>query len=132
MEEKNLKILFVDDEESFLELAKEYFQIKGYEVLTAQRGQKALEIIKQHKIDCCFTDINMPEMNGLELAEHIRNIDNSIPVVIMTGYPSLDKAIKTIKNGAVDFLVKPLKLDQIEMCLGRALRERKIFEENIL
>jgi putative nucleotidyltransferase with HDIG domain len=132
MELEITKILFVDDEASILEIVNEYFQVRGYHVFTALNGKKALEILQQNKIDCCFTDINMPEMNGLELAEHIRKIDNSIPVVIMTGYPSLDRTIKTIKNGVVDFLIKPLKLDQLELCLGRVLRERKMFEENIL
>jgi len=132
MKEKRKKILFVDDEINMLEIVSEYFQVKGYQVATAINGQKALEIIQQDTIDCCFTDINMPEMNGLELAERIRKIDNSIPVVIMTGNPSLDRAIKTMKNGVVDFLIKPLKLDQIELCLVRVLRERQIFEENIL
>ena len=97
-------ILLVDDEESILEVAGEYFTLKGYEVHKALNGRDAVEVLAAHRIDCCFTDINMPEMDGLELAEHIRNIDNSIPVIIMTGYPSLENTIRTLKNGVVDFL----------------------------
>ena len=81
-------LLFVDDEESILEVASEYFMAKGYHILTAENGRIAVDIIAKEKIDCCFTDINMPEMDGLELAEHIRMVDNTIPVIIMTGYPS--------------------------------------------
>lgn len=125
-------ILFVDDEKSILEIAREYFSDKGYQVITARNGLEATEIIKNCSIDCCLTDINMPEMDGLELAEHIRNVDNTIPVVVMTGYPSLENTIRTLKNGVVDFLIKPVNLDQMELCVRRVLRERQLFIENIV
>jgi len=125
-------ILLVDDEESILEVAGEYFTLKGYEILKASNGRKALALIDAHRVDCCFTDINMPEMDGLELAEHIREIDNSVPVIVMTGYPSLENTIRTLKNGVVDFLIKPINLNQMEICVRRVLRERKLFAENIL
>ncbi|MGA6925748.1 MAG: HD domain-containing phosphohydrolase [Desulfosarcina sp.] len=124
-------LLFVDDEESILEVASEYFQAKGYQTLTALNGRLAVDIIAGAKIDCCFTDINMPEMDGLELAEHIRTVDNTIPVIIMTGYPSLDNTIRTLKNGVVDFLIKPVNLSQLEICVQRVLRERQLFIKNI-
>ncbi|MBC2711916.1 MAG: response regulator [Desulfosarcina sp.] len=124
-------LLFVDDEESILEVASEYFKGKGYNILTAENGRIATDIIAKEKIDCCFTDINMPEMDGLELAEHIRMVDNTIPVIIMTGYPSLDNTIRTLKNGVVDFLIKPVNLNQLEICVKRVLRERQLFIKNI-
>lgn len=129
---KKEKILFVDDDESILDIASEYFQHKGYPVITAKNGLEAVKILENEKIDCCFTDINMPEMDGLELAEYIRKMDNTIPVIIMTGYPSLENTIRTLKNGVVDFLIKPIKLDQMEVCLKRVLREQLLFVENII
>lgn len=126
------KILFVDDEVNILELANEYFQHKGYRVVTASNGRQAAEILKKEKIDCCFTDIHMPGMDGLELAEFVRETDNTIPVIVMTGYPSLDNTIQTLKNGVVDFLIKPVSFDQMELCLRRVLRERELLVENIL
>jgi DNA-binding NtrC family response regulator len=126
------KILFVDDEESILEIALEFFQHKGYQVYTANNGREALALIHSEAIDCCFTDINMPEMDGLELAEHIRTFDNTIPVIVMTGYPSMDNTLRTLKNGVVDFLIKPVNLNQMELCVQRVLRERQLFVENIL
>ena len=125
-------ILFVDDEESILDVAQTYFKSRGYQVLTAQNGRSAVDILCNNHIDCCFTDINMPEMDGLELAEYIRKHDNTVPVVVMTGYPSLDNTIHTLKNGVVDFLVKPINLRQMEISAQRVLRERKLFIENIL
>ncbi len=128
----NKRILFVDDEENILSIAHEYFRQKGYEVVTARNGLEASRILDTERIDCCFTDINMPEMDGLALAEHIRIRDNTIPVVVMTGYPSMENTIKTLKNGVVDFLIKPVSLNQMELCLQRVLREQHLFVENIL
>lgn len=130
--ETSKTVLFVDDEESILEIVAEYFTHKGYKVLTAPNGAEALKAIAGRHVDCCFTDINMPEMTGLELAERLRSMDNTIPVVIMTGYPSLDNTIRTLRNGVVDFLIKPVNLSQMELCLKRVLRERGLFIENVL
>ena len=132
MPEDISNILFVDDEENILAVAKEYFEQKGYRVITARNGVEAVDVFEREDISCCFTDINMPEMDGLELAERIRGFDNTIPVIVMTGYPSLDTTISTLRNGVVDFLVKPVSLNQMELCLIRVLRERKLFSENIL
>jgi len=125
-------VLFVDDEESILDIARTYFKSRGYQVLTASNGREAVDILWNNRIDCCFTDINMPEMDGLELAEYVRKHDNTVPVVVMTGYPSLDNTIQTLKNGVVDFLIKPINLRQMEICVQRVLRERKLFIENII
>ena len=125
-------ILVVDDEEGILDVSEEYFERKGYKVYTARNGVEAIEIVESIKIGCCFTDINMPEMDGLELAERIRKIDNTLPIVVMTGYPSLDNTIRTLKNGVVDFLVKPVNLEQMELSFKRIIRERELFVENIL
>jgi putative nucleotidyltransferase with HDIG domain len=126
------KILFVDDEESILDVASEYFSIKGYQVFTARNGAEALSVLDKEQIDCCFTDINMPVMDGLELAENINKRDNTIPVVIMTGFPSLENTIRTLKNGVVDFLIKPINLNQLELCLKRVINQQQLFVENIL
>ena len=131
-EERLEKILFVDDEESILDIASEYFRRKGYRVITAKNGLEAVEILGNEAIDCCFTDINMPGMNGLELAEHIRKCDNTLPVIVMTGFPSLDNTIRTLKNGVVDFLIKPVNLSQMELCVRRVFNQRRLFVENLL
>ena len=125
-------LLFVDDEQSILEIASTFFTGRGYQVLTADNGKKAVEMLWHHQVDCCFTDINMPEMNGLEFAEYIRQYDNTVPVIVMTGYPSLDNIIHTLKNGVVDFLIKPVNLQQMELCVQRVMRERKLFIENLI
>lgn len=132
MENDSVKILVVDDEDAILDVMKQYLQRKGFEVHTAGNGIEALKVLDTIKINCIFSDINMPGMDGLELAEKIREKDSTLPVVIMTGYPSLENSIQTLKNGVVDYLIKPVNLDQIELTLSRVLRERDLFIENLI
>jgi putative nucleotidyltransferase with HDIG domain len=126
------KILFVDDEETILNVASEFFQRRGYQTLTAKSGEEALDLLKTESVDCCFTDINMPEMNGLDLAEEIRRTDNTLPVIVMTGFPSIENAIQTIKNGVVDFLIKPVNMKQMEFSVRRVMEQRRLLAENVL
>ena len=130
---ENLNIIVVDDEEAIRDTFKKYLEFTtNYTVLVARDGLEALEIIKRQKIDCCFTDLSMPRMDGLELTEKIQAYDSTIPVVVMTGYPSMDNAIKTLKNSVVDFLTKPIKIEQLPLTIERVMRERSLFVENIL
>ncbi|MCK5205852.1 MAG: response regulator, partial [Desulfobacterales bacterium] len=125
-------ILVVDDEEEILKAMQNLLKGLGYQSAIASSGKDAIEKFEAMKPEVVLMDINMPEMDGLELAEHIRMKDNSIPVVVMTGYPSMENTIKTLKNGVVDFLIKPVSLNQMELCLKRVFREQQLFVENIL
>ncbi|MFZ0451093.1 MAG: response regulator, partial [Desulfatiglandaceae bacterium] len=130
---ENLRILVVDDEECILDIFKSYFEFApDYTLLTASDGLKALEIIKTDQISCCFTDLAMPKLDGLELARRIYQYDNTIPVVVMTGYPSMDIAIETLKNGVVDFITKPFNMEQILPTISKVISARSTFVENIL
>ncbi len=131
--EEHLKILVVDDEECIRDIFKDYLtSTTNYTVLTANDGLEAFEIIKAEEIDCCFTDLSMPRLDGLELAQKINEHDNTIPVVVMTGYPSMDNAIETLKNGVSDFITKPFRMNQILPTINRVMTARSHFVENIL
>jgi len=130
---EDLTILVVDDEKFIRDIFKDYFESStDYSVLTASDGLEALEIIEKEDVDCCFTDLSMPRLDGLELTKRIHSFDNTIPVVVMTGYPTMDNAIETLKNGVVDFLTKPFQIDQILPTIRRVMAERALFVENIL
>jgi len=129
----NLKILVVDDEEIILNIFKDYLEAVGaYTVFTTTDGFEALEVINKEKIDCCFIDLSMPVMDGLELIKRIHHHDNTIPMIVMTGYPSMDNAVKTLKNGVVDYVTKPMKMDQVPPTIERVMRERSLFVDNAL
>ncbi len=127
-----MNILVVDDEPAIRATLKEYFtELGGFNVDTAEDGVEALEKVRQRRYDAAFLDLQMPRMTGIELLHHIKNHDNTLPVIIMTGFPSLDAAIDTMRHGASDFLTKPVRLSQLQVVLERVLRERQLLIENL-
>jgi response regulator RpfG family c-di-GMP phosphodiesterase len=130
---ERLNILVVDDDEVILQVFRDFLQRKEeYAILTAREGTEALDIVLQKKVDFCFTDLHMPGMDGLEFTMKIHEFDNTLPVVVMTGYPSMDNAITTLKHGVVDFLVKPFHIGDIELTIKRALEQKALLVENML
>ena len=131
--DNRLKILVADDEERILSIFQSYFRSKNnFTILTATDGIEAFEIVKREEIDCCITDLSMPSLDGLELIRRIHTYNNTIPVVVITGYPSVDAALKTLRNGVVDFLIKPFGMHEILSTIERVMRKRTQFIENIL
>lgn len=115
---KNLNILYVDDEPNYCRLFSRLLADKDeYTVHTAESGTEALEIISDHKIDVVFTDLLMPNMNGIELVERIKNINPDIFIIVLTGLDSAIEAVKAIKAGAYDYILKRLDSEMIEKCL---------------
>ncbi len=130
---ENLNILVVDDDEVILQVFKDFLHGRGtYSILTARDGTEALKILGHSKVDFCFTDLNMPGMDGIEFTREIHELDNTIPVVVMTGYPSTDNTIATLKHGVVDFLVKPFHIGEIELTIKTTLEKKALFLENML
>ena len=118
------KILVVDDEPSILKLLKEALTQWGYQVACVGTGSEALEAIRTELFDAAITDIRMPEMSGLELLREIKRHDDSIEVVVMTGYPTIASAVEALKEGAYDYLSKPLILDELRHLMARVTERR--------
>jgi DNA-binding NtrC family response regulator len=118
------KILVVDDEKSILLLLKEALTQWGYQVTTASSAVEALELAKNGLFDALISDIRMPDMSGLDLLREIRKQDESIEVVMMTGYPTIASAVQALKEGAYDYLSKPLILDELRHLMARMMERR--------
>jgi len=118
------RVLIVDDERSILMLLQEALTQWGYQVTTANTAQEAVEALKTQVFDAALTDVRMPEMSGLDLLREIKKRDESIEVVIMTGYPTISSAIEALKEGAYDYLSKPLILDELRMLMQRLMERR--------
>ena len=125
-------VLVVDDEKAICTILGQYLQKKGYTVFLTNSGEEAVEVVKANKIDLILTDIKMPGMSGVELLKWVQENYNSIPVIITTGFPTLDTAISALKLGAYDYLTKPFHLEEIGEKIVRALENRRLQEENFL
>jgi len=113
-----MNILLVDDDPSILELFKEFFEIKGHTVSTAVNGKDALgHVLTSNNFDVVFSDIKMPEMDGLQFLEKMRSNDVHIPVILISGQGDLESSIQALKLGALDFILKPVYLKTLDEAL---------------
>lgn len=117
-------ILVVDDELLIRDLLYDFFTGQGWSISVAENGERALEILNSKKIDLVLTDIKMPEMDGLALTEELRQSRPDLPVVLMTGFPSVDSAVTALRQRVVDYVIKPFNINQLYKTLDAALRER--------
>jgi DNA-binding NtrC family response regulator len=124
------KVLVVDDERSILLLLKEALSQWGYQVTVASSAAEALGLLKSELFDALITDIRMPDMSGLELLREVKKQDESIEVVMMTGYPTIASAVQALKEGAYDYLSKPLILDELRHLMSRMM-ERKFLRGEV-
>src|SRR3989442_3440016 len=115
------KILVVDDEPAILMLLKEALTKWGYQVTCAGTGVDALEAIRSGLFDAAVMDVRIGDMSGLDLLRAVKAHDDSIEVVIMTGYPTIASAVEALKEGAYDYLSKPLILDELRHLMSRLM-----------
>src|SRR2546425_4542536 len=117
-------ILVVDDEKHILMVLREALMHFGYRVACAGSGAEALAAVRSELFDAAITDIRMPDMSGLDLLREIKRQDESIEVIVMTGYPTISSAVEALKEGAYDYLSKPLILDELEHVMQRVMERR--------
>ena len=124
-------ILFVDDDRAILEIVREYLAEIGYHVDVVDNGLAALERIKGKPYHIVFTDIKMPDIDGLELLSAIKEYRPETEVIIVTGHGSMESAIQAMKYGSYDYLQKPFKLNVLKIIIDRILDEKKLKQEKI-
>ena len=117
-------VLVVDDEKNILSVLKDTLTHFGYRVTCANSAAEALAAIRSELFDAAITDIRMPDMSGLELLREIKRQDESIEVIVMTGYPTITSAVEALKEGAYDYLSKPLIFDELEHVMQRVMERR--------
>ncbi|HZU29086.1 MAG TPA: sigma-54 dependent transcriptional regulator [Bryobacteraceae bacterium] len=118
------RILIVDDEQVVRDSLDRIFVDEGFEVRAVGSGRAALEGLTAGAFDVALIDIRMPGMDGMELQEHLRQADPDLLIVIMTGYASVETAVQGLKNGAWDYIVKPVDPDELLHLVNRAVEHR--------
>ncbi len=125
-------ILIVDDEKNYLMIIGEILTEEGYTFMTAPSGMEALDILKNEIIDLVLTDVTMPGMSGIQLLEKIKEISPDIPVIIMTAYGSVEKAVVAMHKGAYTFILKPFENQALVAHIAKAISVYKIVQENYM
>ncbi len=130
MKEKT-RILVVDDELVIRESLSDWLAESGYEVKAVEDGYKAIEETRKGIWDVLFVDLKMKGPNGIEVLQDIKKINKDLPVVIITGYPTVDTAVRAMKEGAYDYIVKPFNPEEIDLIIRNIIAHQKLVKENL-
>jgi DNA-binding NtrC family response regulator len=125
-------ILIVDDEEQIVNVISQMVKKWGYNPIQASSGATALEKIKTMPVDIVISDLMMPEMDGISLVEKIMEIDNNMIIMMLTGFPSVDSAVQAIKAGAYDYMVKPVKADELKYRIEKCIERKNLIRSKFL
>ncbi|MBX2987230.1 MAG: sigma-54-dependent Fis family transcriptional regulator [Bdellovibrionaceae bacterium] len=126
------RVVFIDDDADARELLRAFFRPRGYDMRFFDRPSLALQELEKtlDQTDVIVTDYMLPEYDGVELIRRLRKQDIQIPIILMTAHSSIEMAVEALEEGASDFLIKPLHLPQLELCIERAFRIHELHQEN--
>ncbi len=127
-----VKLFFVDDDPVTCSVMQRNCDRAGFVCRTFRSGKDCLEEFRDHGADLVVTDLRMPEMNGFELLCALRDIDSDMPVLVMTGYSSVENAVEAMKLGATDFIKKPFDFEELRLIIDRNLQALRLQSENAL
>ncbi len=126
------RLLIVDDELSVRDSLGKWFREEGYDVGTADSANQALTRLAEHSWDAALVDIKMHGTDGIELQKRMHELDPDLMVIMMTGYASVETAVTALKNGAYDYVTKPLDPDEIAHLVAKALAHKRTEQENVM
>ena len=130
IEQSPARILVVDDEVEIVSFIRELLLIQGYLVEGISDSRKALDVVHQFRPDVCVLDFRMPHFAGSALLDAIKKEDPTIEVIFLTGEDETSLAVEMMKRGALDYLLKPVDLEQLSLAVTRALEHRRLVLEN--
>ncbi len=120
------RILVVEDDEGIQDLLSEALPRWGYEPVFAQNGMMGLRTFRSQAFSVIITDIRMPVMDGVTMLKTIKEENPRVPIIIITGYPSVDSAVESLEEGADYYLIKPINLDDLHAKIRKSLEKREI------
>lgn len=126
------KILVVDDEIDMLDLLELIITDRTeYEVVTTNNPLEVPELLKKDFFDLLITDLRMPDIDGIELIEMVKQVDDQIPFIIITAYGTIESAVEAMRKGAFDYITKPFRQEQILLTIEKVMKWRRLQKENI-
>jgi DNA-binding NtrC family response regulator len=121
-----LRILVVDDESSQRELIGGFLRKQGHEVFLAGSGAEALARVRETRVDLVLSDFRMPGMSGIELLRAVKAVNPEIPFILVTAYGTVEAAVQAMQEGAADYLMKPLDLEELLLRIGRVSEQVRL------
>ncbi len=128
---EHIKILVVDDETPSREALGLLLKSAGFEITGAATGHEAFELLTAGSFDIVITDLFLPDLNGIDILKRVKALSPAMEVILITGHASAETAVRAMKEGAFDYITKPLNLDELRMIIDKALEKRRLLSENV-
>jgi len=128
---KKYRVLIVDDEEINLKILRIYLEDKGFEVVSALNGEEAINILKNDNITVCICDIRMPKISGIDVLNYVQQHKPIVPVIMLTGFIDINTAVSVMRQGASNYLTKPIDAGELIISVEKAIDHRKLVEEKL-
>jgi two-component system NtrC family response regulator len=129
---KDYNILVIDDEAAQRDVLTGYLKKKGYKIFSASSGKEGIETARTNSVDIILSDFKMPDLNGIEVLEHVKKLNPEISFVIVTAYGTVENAVKAMRLGAFDYISKPVDLDELDLMIERIIEHKNLKSENQL
>ncbi len=126
---EEIKILYIEDDENQRSFVAEKLLERRYKINTSPCGEDGIKKFTTYHPDVILCDLNMPDLTGLEVLNHLKKINSDIPVIILTAHGSISIAVKAIKEGAYDFIIKPFQIDEIDTTIRKAIENKMLQQE---
>ncbi len=123
-------ILIVDDEKNYLLILEDLLGEEGYQVVTSESAEKGLDIVAEYDLDAVITDMKMPGMDGMAFLERIHLQNPDLPIIMMTAYGSVEKAVEAMRKGAFDYILKPFKNEELKLTVRKAIDHHLLVRRN--
>jgi len=123
-------LLIVDDEKNYLVVLEALLSPEGYEIMTSDKAQDALRLLREADVDLVLTDMKMPGMSGMELLEEAKKIKPEVPIIMMTAYGTIEMAVEAMKKRAYDYITKPFQNEELKLTIRKALENYRLVKEN--
>ena len=123
------KALVIDDDVATLEFMKFQLKDEGFDVTTAERGQRALDFVRETEFDIILTDLNLPDISGIEMVRRWKEISPETEIIMVTGFGSMEKAIEATKAGAFHYVEKPVEFEELMSLISKAIERKQQAKE---
>jgi len=128
---EQVKILLVDDEHSSREPLTLLLRKSGYHVIGASTGHEALQLLASEPFNIVITDLFLPDSNGIDILKEVKRLSSTMEVILITGFASAETAVQAMKEGAFDYITKPLNLEELKIILAKAIEKHQLVNENV-